>query len=118
MVLEGGEGNSAFIMRGNGTQEGESKHLIGREMVLGTCSVHTLMWEMVRREKFLRNCPSKDNMLSSWGKKVLERGDMSFSGKICSGGESMLPKGDYDTGEKKYVPLLGENALRRGNLCS
>jgi hypothetical protein len=28
-------GNSAFIMGGNGTREGESKRLIGREMVLG-----------------------------------------------------------------------------------
>ncbi len=33
--MEGGEGNSAFIIEGNGTREGESRHLIGREMVLG-----------------------------------------------------------------------------------
>ncbi len=28
-------------------------------------------------------------------------------------GVTLLPKGDYNTGEKKYVPLLRENALRK-----
>ena len=47
----------------------------------GTCTVHILMWEMVRREKVLRNCLAKEILLSPWGKKELERGDLSISGK-------------------------------------
>jgi hypothetical protein len=84
MVLEGGEGNSAFIIGGNGTREGESKLLIGRGMVLGKGNLfctYSYVGNDTKGEISTKFSGERKSALAMGEKKVLERGNLSISGK-------------------------------------